>query len=284
MKSVKKKNCVITGGTSGLGLNLVKRFINNNFFVHIIAKDSTKINLLKDYFHKKDLKSFNFYQADLSEVDELRKSISQLRYLDTIDVLINNAGALFLKKELNSKGFEKTFVVNYLSHYFLTLSLISLIGKTKNSRVLNISSWAHELAKLDLNDINFSNKYNGVVAYNNAKLMNILFSYKISRAYENDINTYVIHPGWINSNFANYNQTAPRFIVKIARFLFAKKPSNVANEIYNLCTNDKYLKFSGKYLVNNEDKKSSDLSYNKDLQDRLWKISAEMTGLKTDSL
>jgi len=281
---VEKKNCIITGGTSGLGLNLVKKFINNNFFVHIIAKDDVKISQLRNYFHKSDLKSFNFYQANLSEVNELIKPISQLKYLDTIDVLINNAGALFLKKELNSKGFEKTFAVNYLSHYFLTLSLIKLIKKTKNSRVINISSSVHELAELDLNDINFSNKYNGVVAYNNTKLMNILFSYKISSAYKNDVNSYAIHPGWINSNFPNYNQTAPRFIVKIARFLFAKKLSNVANEIYNLCTNDKYLKFSGKYLVNNEDKKSSNLSYNKDLQDRLWKISSEITGVKTDSL
>ena len=243
-----------------------------------------KINRLKDYFHKRDLKSFKVYQADLSEIDELSKSISQLKYLDTIDVLINNAGALFLKKELNSKGIEKSFVVNYLSHYFLTLSLITVLRKTKNSRIINISSWAHELAKPDLNDINFSNIYNGVVAYNNAKLMNILFNYKISRAYENDINTYAIHPGWINSNFPNYNQIAPRFLVKIARFLFAKKPSKVANEIYNLCTNDKYLNFSGKYLVNNKDKKSSKLSYSKDLQDRLWKISSKITNLKIDSL
>jgi retinol dehydrogenase 12 len=280
---VEKKNCVITGGTSGLGLNLVKKFINNNFFVHIIAKDSTKINNLKNYFKKKDLKSFNFYQADLSEIDELRKSISQLKYLDTIDVLINNAGALFLKKQLNSKGFEKSFVVNYLSHYFLTLSLISILRKTKKSRVINISSWAHELAKPDLNDINFSNKYDGVAAYNNSKLMNILFNYKISRTYENDINTYAVHPGWINSNFPNYNQTAPSLIVKIARFLLAKKPSNVANEIYKLCTNDKYLNYSGKYLINNEEKRSSTLSYSKELQDRLWKISSEMTNLNIDT-
>ena len=280
---MKKKNCVITGGTSGLGFNLVKKFINNNFFVHIIAKDNMKINRLRDYFHKRDLKSFKFYQADLSEIDELSKSISQLKYLDTIDVLINNAGALFLKKELNSKGFEKTFVVNYLSHYFLTVSLLDLIRKTKNSRIVNISSWAHELANPDLNDINFLNRYDGLAAYNNAKLMNILFSYKISRAYVNDIISYAIHPGWINSNFSSYNQIAPRFIVKIARFLFAKKPRNVANEIYNLCSNDKYLSFSGKYLINNEVKKSSNLSYNIDLQDRLWNISAEITNLKTHS-
>jgi len=270
---VKKKNFIFKGGTSGFGLNLLKKFVNNGFFVHVIAKDNIKINHLSDYFHKRDLKSFNFYQADLAEANELSKSILQLKNLNTIDVLINNAGALFLKKELNSKGLEKTFVVNYLSHFFLTVSLIDLIRKTRNSRILNISSWVHELAKLNLNDINFSERYNGVVAYNNSKLMNILFSYKINRVYANSINNYAIHPGWINTNFGNYNQSAPRILVKIARFLFAKKPSNVANEIYSLCTNEKYLNFSGKYFEKHQVAKSSNKSYREDLQDELWRKS-----------
>tara|TARA_B100001996_G_C18583667_1_gene563278 strand:+ start:85 stop:927 length:843 start_codon:yes stop_codon:yes gene_type:complete len=277
---MKKKNCIITGGTSGLGLSLVEKFINNGFFVHILAKDNKKINSLSNNFHKRDLKSFKFYQADLAEINELNTPISQLKNLNTIDILINNAGAIFSKKELNTKGLEKTFVVNYLSHFFLTLSLLNLIKNTENSRIINISSWGHELAKLNLNDINFSEKYNGIDAYNNTKLMNILFNYKINRTFADSINTFAIHPGWINSNFGNYNQLAPRFIIKIARFLAAKNPNKIANQIYNLCTNDKYLNYSGKYLINNNVKKSSKLSYQTDLQDKLWEMSLQLTNLK----
>tara|TARA_B100000965_G_C19544758_1_gene737247 strand:+ start:55 stop:897 length:843 start_codon:yes stop_codon:yes gene_type:complete len=277
---MKKKNCIITGGTSGLGLSLVEKFVNNGFFVHILAKDSKKIKSLSNNFLKRDLKSFKFYQADLTEINELNTPISQLKNLNTIDILINNAGAIFSKKELNSKGLEKTFVVNYLSHFFLTLSLLNLIKNTENSRIINISSWGHELAKLNLNDINFSEKYNGIDAYNNTKLMNILFNYKIHRTFTNSINTFAIHPGWINSNFGNYNQLAPRFIIKIARFLAAKNPNKIANQIYSLCTNDKYLNYSGKYLINNNVKKSSKLSYQTDLQDKLWEMSLQFTSLK----
>ena len=277
-----KKNFIITGGTSGLGLSLVKKFINNDFFIHIIARNNQKKQKLLNYFSERSLKSFTFYHADLAEESQLSKVILEMKNLNEIDVLINNAGALFLKKELNSKDIEKTFAVNYLSHFYLTLSLIDIIKKTKNSRIVNISSWVHKFAKLNLNDINFSKKYNGIVAYNNSKLMNILFSYKINRVYANSINSYAIHPGWINTNFGNYNQSAPRILVKIARFLFAKKPSNVANEIYSLCTNDKYLNYSGKYLINNEVRKSSNLSYRLDLQDRLWEISLEMANLKNE--
>ena len=265
-----KKNCIVTGGTSGLGLSLVKKFINNDFFIHIIARDNQKTQKLLNYFSETSLKSFTFYHADLAEESQLSKVILEMKNLNEIDVLINNAGALFLKKELNSKGIEKTFAVNYLSHFYLTLSLIDIIKKTKNSRIVNISSWVHKFAKLNLNDINFSKKYNGIVAYNNSKLMNILFNYKINRVYANSINSYAVHPGWINTNFGNNNQSGVRTLLNIARSIFAKKPSNVANEIYSLCTNEKYLNFSGKYFENNQVAKSSNKSYKEDLQDELW--------------
>ena len=209
---MKKKNCIITGGTSGLGLTLVKKFIDNNFFIHIIARDNKKIQKLADYFYERDIKSFKFYKADLAEERELDKAILQIKNLDSIDVLINNAGALFLKREVNSKGIEKTFAINYLSHFYLTISLIDVIKKTKNSRLVNISSMVHKFAKLNLNDMNFLKNYNGYVAYFNSKLMNLLFSYKISRIYHNDINCYAIHPGWLNTNFGNNNQSNIRFI------------------------------------------------------------------------
>ena len=273
---MKKKNCIITGGTSGLGLTLVKKFIDNNFFIHIIARDNKKIQKLADYFYERDIKSFKFYQADLAEERELDKAILQIKNLDSIDVLINNAGALFLKREVNSKGIEKTFAINYLSHFYLTISLIDVIKKTKNSRLVNISSMVHKFAKLNLNDMNFLKNYNGYVAYFNSKLMNLLFSYKISRIYHNDINCYAIHPGWLNTNFGNNNYSNIRFLSNFVRDIFAKKPSYIADKIFNICTNQEYLNDSGKYFLKNKIAKSSDLSYDENLQDELWEKSLKM--------
>ena len=273
---MKEKNCIITGGTSGLGLALVKKFIDNNFFIHILAKDNKKIRKLTDYFYERNIKSFKFYQADLAEKSELDKIILQIKNLERIDVLINNAGALFLKREVNSEGIEKTFAINYLSQFYLTISLIDVIKKTKNSRLINISSMVHKFAKLNLNDTNFLKNYNGYVAYFNSKLMNLLFSYKIDRIYHNYINCYAINPGWLNTNFGNNNQSNIRFLLDFVRDKFATKPSYVANKIFNICTNEEYLKYSGKYFVKSKIAKSSDLSYNKDLQDELWEKSLKM--------
>ena len=273
---MKEKNCIITGGTSGLGLALVKKFIDNNFFIHIIARDNKKIRKLTDYFYERNIKSFKFYQADLAEKSELDKVILQIKNLERIDVLINNAGALFLKREVNSRGIEKTFAINYLSHFYLTISLIDVIKKTKNSRLVNISSVVHKFAKLNLNDMSFLKNYNGYVAYFNSKLMNLLFSYKIDRIYHNYINCYAINPGWLNTNFGNNNQSNIRFLLDFVRDKFATKPSYVANKIFNICTNEEYLNYSGKYLVINKIAKSSDLSYDENLQGELWQKSLKM--------
>ena len=106
--------------------------------------------------------------------------------------------------------------------------------------------------------------------------MNLLFSYKINRIYNNYINCYAIHPGWLNTNFGNNNHSKIRFLSNFIRNIFAKKPSYVANKIFNICTNEEYLNYSGKYLVINKIAKSSDLSYNENLQDELWQKSLKM--------
>ncbi len=266
------KNCIVTGGTSGLGLALVKKFISNNYFIHIIARDEEKIKFLTNDFNQRNIKSFKFYKVDLAERIDLENLIFEIKKLENIDVLINNAGALFLKKEINSDGIEKTFAINYLSHFYLTLSLIDIIKRNKNSRLINVSSMVHKFANLNLNDINFEKNYNGYIAYFNSKLMNILFSYKIRRIY-NDVNCFVINPGWINTQFGNNNKSKIRFLLNFIRDKFAKKPIHVADEIFNICTKQEYLNITGNYLVKNKISKSSALSYNENLQDELWKRS-----------
>ena len=274
---MKEKNCIITGGTSGLGLSLVKKFIQNGFFVHIIARDNKKIKKLLNYFNEKKLNLFKFYQADLSEKTEIERVLFEIKKLNNIDIIINNAGAIFLSKELNSKGLEKTLAVNYLSHFFLTTSLIDLIKRNKKSRIINISSVAHKFANLDLNDLNCSKKYNGWIAYCNSKLMNLLFNYKIKRLYNNKVNSYAVHPGWLNTNFGNNNKSTLRLLSNFLRKLMAKNPDGMADKIFDICTKDEYLDYSGKYFNQNKVVKSSKFSYREDLQDKLWEISLNLS-------
>ena len=106
-----KKNVIITGGTDGIGLALVKRLIEDEYRVFIIGKNETKgNNVLKDLNSDK----VEFFQCDLSEKDELINLSKRLINLNKIDCLINNAGAIFEKRETNKQGIEKTFDLNHL--------------------------------------------------------------------------------------------------------------------------------------------------------------------------
>ena len=270
---MENQNCLITGGTSGLGKELVKTFLQNNYFVHIIGKNRKKFNLLFQELPEKFKKKVLFYEIDLSEIKNISKNIVELKKIN-IDVLINNAGAIYLKKELNSERLEKTFVINYLSHFYLTNQLIENFSISGKNVIINITSTAHHFSLLDLENLNRNSRYNGWIAYFNTKLMNILFTYKCNSTYKH-IKSIAVHPGWIKTNFGNNNNSKLRGLLSYLRMYFAKNPTHVAQEIYKIADYKNINKESCFYLINKKTK-SSKKSYNVKLQNKLWEKSKKI--------
>ena len=267
------QNCLITGGTSGLGKELVKTFLQNNYFVYIIGKSRNKFNLLLKELPKKFIKKVFFFDIDLSEIKNISNNIAELKKIN-INVLINNAGAIYLKKELNSKNLEKTFVINYLSHFYLTNQLIKNFSTTDEKVIVNITSTAHHFSLLNIEKLSTNNGYNGWITYFNTKLMNILFTYKCNSTYEN-VKSIAVHPGWVKSNFGNNNNSKLRNLLSYLRLFFAKNPKSVAQEIYKIADYKNINKEDCFYSVNKK-MKSSKKSYNIILQNKLWEKSKKI--------
>ncbi len=268
---MKKKHCLITGGTSGLGLEFTKIFIKKDFFVHIISRNEEKLKFeIKQYSKKMKSKIF-FYKTDLSEVESVIKTIKKLKKIKSIDFLINNAGVINLEKETNVNNIEKTFMTNYLSHFFITYALRKNISKGKNGKIINISSVAHKLAFLNIRDLNMETFYNGWIAYFNSKLMILLFTYKLNSIFR-DVQSFAIHPGWINTNFGNNNDNIIRKFLGQVRSIFAKDPEVVAKKIFKFITSNDFNK-KDFYFSIDKARKSSNSSQDKRLQNELWKKS-----------
>tara|TARA_B100000989_G_scaffold209828_1_gene159143 strand:- start:5792 stop:6610 length:819 start_codon:yes stop_codon:yes gene_type:complete len=267
-----KKNIIVTGGTDGIGLALVKKLIEKDHKVFIIGKDSSKGNAVLN-----SIKSINleFFQCDLSEKNEIKKLIKKLIKLPSIDILINNAGSIFDKRNLTSDGIEKTFALNHLSYFHLSIGLIEKLEKSKDPRIVNVSSNAHKRYKLNINDLECKINYNGWKAYCRSKLLNILFTYSFKKKFQTKVNSNCLHPGFVNSNFGNNNNNFYRTLVNILKNLLAISSETASRSPFYLALSNELENVDSKYFFKLKEIKSSKESYNKDLAEQVWKKSIE---------
>jgi len=267
-----KRNIVITGGTDGIGLALTKQLIDKKQNVFIIGRNETKGNSILNSIKSPYLE---FFQCDLSELSEIKKILITLNNIKNIDVLINNAGAIFDKRCLNNDGIEKTFSLNHLSYLALSIGLVEKLENSDDPRIINIASNAHKRYKIDINDLENKNDYNGWKAYCRSKLLNIFFTYSFKDKLKTKINSNCLHPGFVNSNFGNNNQNFYRFLINILKNLFAIDSDKAALSPFNLAINDDYKGVNGKYFFKLKETKSSKESYNLELANQVWNKSLE---------
>ena len=267
-----KKNIIITGGTDGIGLALTKQLIEKDQKVFIIGRNATKGNAILNSLKSPNLE---FFECDLSELSQIRKILVTLNNIKEIDILINNAGAIFDKRSLNNEGIEKTFFLNHMSYFVLSLGLVDKLESSNDPRIINVSSNAHKRYKIDIDDLENENNYNGWKAYCRSKLLNIFFTYSFKEKLKTKINSNCLHPGFVNSNFGNNNKNFYRLIINILKNLFAIESSKAALSPLNLALNEEFKNVNGKYFFKLKEKKSSEESYNIELANQIWNKSLE---------
>lgn len=267
-----KKKIIVTGGTDGIGLALVKRLLHDKHKVYIIGKNEQKGNKLLNTLKNPNLE---FYQCDLSEKREIKKLLKDLNKLPTIDVLINNAGSVFENRVVNNDGVEKTFALNHLSYFHLSLGLIEKLENSYDPRIVNVSSNAHKRYKIDIDDLECKNAYSGWKAYCRSKLLNVFFTYSFKNKLKTKINSNCLHPGFVNSNFGNNNESFYRFVINIMKNLFAISTQTASLSPFYLALDSDFTDINGKYFYKLTEKKSCNESYDVNLADRIWSKSLE---------
>lgn len=192
------KKVLITGGTSGIGLELVKYFDKGNYQVYFTTRSQSKADaLIKE--HKLKATPYMVDFSSLQSVAELGKTLRA--DFSHLDILINNAGTWQMEFQETHDGIEMNFAVNHLAPMLLTLELMPLLKAASAGRIINTSSGAHRRDILQFEDIEFRQApYNGIATYSQSKLCNILFSLHLSTLLKDTSTTVnTVHPGYVKS-------------------------------------------------------------------------------------
>lgn len=271
-------NLAITGPTSGIGsvtfLELCPEF--NQIF--LLARSKVKADQLISTLPEDQKEKVIFIPLDLADMNSVKNAaISLLKRTEQLDVLINNAGGIFPKKEMTKDGFELTLSANHLGHFLLTNLLIPILLKSKGPKIINVSSEAHRAAKVDLSNLNYEkSRYSSFNAYANVKLFNILFTKSLIDRYgENGLTSYALHPGVVNTNFGKEADGIFNIFWKLAK-PFMITPKEGAKTTIFLAKSKIPQKQNGFYFKKNKPLVPSGLARSADLREKLWEKSEAM--------
>ncbi len=272
-----KKVAIVTGATSGIGEVTAVTLAARGMQVLVLSRDPNKTRLLTERIHQSggDALAFN---ADLSSIQEIRRVAEEIRQrVERVDVLVNNAGALFMSHHLSSDGLEMSFALNHLNYFLLTRELMGLIQKSTQARIVNVSSAAHLSGHIDFNDLQSENSFSGWRAYCDTKLMNVLFTYELARRLDGTgITANVLHPGFVATNFGKSNGGIYVPVFDVAH-IGAISPEEGAKTMLHLASSPVVEGVSGKYFVQSKEARSSRESYDLTIAAHLWEASERLT-------
>ena len=271
-------NILITGGTSGLGYRTayILAHESKNKIILIGSNNKKGQQAVERLIYETENKNLRFIKADLSSINEIKLLAKDL-IKEKIDVLINNAGALFYSRDESIDQIEKTFALNHLSYFALTNLLLKYKVIKNGGRIINVASGAHRGIDIDFNDLEMSNNYNGWKCYKKSKLCNILFTKKLSDlTSKNNITVNCLHPGFVKTEFGKNNKGFVSLAIKLLMNFFAITVEEGAKTIIHLANSEDVKDITGKYYYKSKIKQPSQYAENKSSADQLWNKSIEM--------
>jgi NAD(P)-dependent dehydrogenase (short-subunit alcohol dehydrogenase family) len=271
---------LITGATSGIGREMALQLAKSGVRLILVGRNRSKCeSLVNQLGELQDGIEVIYLLADLTSQSDIRALIFRFNELeDRLDLLINNAGALFGQRMYSVDGIEMTFALNHLAHFQLTLGLLHPLRRSPQARVINVSSFAHRFAWLRLHDLESRRFYIGWWVYAHAKLANLLFSYELScRLADSKITVNAFDPGLIASDFGR----AGGGIVSLTKPVLDLISSSVqagADTGFYLASSLEVSQTTGGYFRHRKQSSSSRRSQNRSQAKELWEISEALIG------
>ena len=276
--------CLITGGTNGIGKNTAQELARMGATVVIVGRDARKTSrVVEEIRVASGNNTVDSLLADLSSQQDVRRLANEFKSkYSHLHVLLNNAGAFFLQRQLSVDGIEMTFALNHLAYFLLTNLLLDTIKASAPARIINVSSDAHTAGRIDFNNLQGERSYSAN-AYGNSKLANILFTIELARRLEGSgVTVNALHPGFVATGFAKNNGKVIAALISLFTPLVARSPAKGAETSIYLSSSPSVDGITGKYFYDSHEIPTAPQATDMAVARKLWDVSAEMVHLTDD--
>jgi NAD(P)-dependent dehydrogenase (short-subunit alcohol dehydrogenase family) len=265
---------LVTGSTDGIGKQAALELARRGATVLVHGRNEQRVrDTVEELRTASGDDSADGFVADLSslkEVDRLAREIKSKH--SRLHVLLNNAGVFMKERVVTPDGYEMTFAVNHLAPFLLTCELLDLLKKGAPSRVITVSSVAHQRGQLDFDNLQGQKHFDGYGAYALSKLANVLFTYELAeRLRGTGVTANCLHPGVIGTKLlrTGFNIDGQHTLEQGA-----------ATSVY-LASAPEVADTTGMYFVNKQPRESAAMTRERELQKKLWEVSAVLCGVST---
>jgi NAD(P)-dependent dehydrogenase (short-subunit alcohol dehydrogenase family) len=270
---------VITGASRGIGQAAAVELAKRGVDVALVGRDPDRVRAVAEEAAAVGGAAVRQHVADLLLMAEVRRLAEELRSdYSHIDVLANNAGALFATRQETAEGFERTFALNHLAPFLLTNLLRDRLS---DARVVTTASDAHRSGRLDLDDLQSERSYAAMRVYGTTKLCNILFTRELARRRP-ELHANCFHPGVVRTGFGKNENGIWKVLTTIGSPFF-RSPARGARSLVWLALSDEAAALDGEYLEDEKVVSPSEQARDDSLARRLWDRSAELVGLPADA-
>jgi NAD(P)-dependent dehydrogenase (short-subunit alcohol dehydrogenase family) len=277
---MKGKTIVATGATNGIGEAAVLALARMGARIVLIARDDArakatlaKLNAIAPAGHEAHL-------ADLMSMADTRRVGALIAAKEPrIDVLINNAGAIFSERRVTPEGLERTFALNHMAYFVLTDALRANLVASAPARVISTASTAHNGLTLDFDDLQSAKSFSAFKAYGRSKLCNILFTRELARRLDGSgVTANCLHPGVVATGFGNSASGLLKFGISLARVFFIT-PEKGADTIVHIASSPDFDVITGEYLVKRAVVPPSEAAQDDNAAAELWRRSEVYAGM-----
>ena len=272
---------LITGATRGIGQAAAVELARQGAEVALVGRDPERVRETAEAARAAGgAAPVHEHVADLERMEEVRRLAAEvLERYPRIDVLANNAGAMFTSRHVTSEGLERTFALNHLAPFLLTNLLADRLRESAPARVVTTASDAHEQGLLDLDDLQSERSFRPLRTYGTTKLANILFTRELARRLEGSgVTANCFHPGVVRTGFGKNDNPLFRIAISIAGVFF-RSPDRGARSLVWLALDPAAAELNGAYVVDEKVATPNAQAQDDALASALWGASERLTGL-----